>query len=65
MVTRNLMTLRVLDTFAGAGGFSLGFQLAGAEVVRAIEYDSWACETFQFNHPEAEVVQGDITAISD
>lgn len=59
------MTLRVLDTFAGAGGFSLGFQLAGAHVVGAIEHDSWACETFQFNHPEAEVLQGDITAISD
>jgi len=39
--------------------------LAGAEVVGAIEYDSWACETFQYNHPEAEVLQGDITAISD
>lgn len=55
----------VLDTFAGAGGFSLGFELAGAKVIGAIEIDSWACETFKFNHPNAIVMQGDITAMSD
>lgn len=59
------MQYSVLDTFAGAGGFSLGFELAGATVVGAIEADSWACETFQFNHPEAKVIHSDITAISD
>lgn len=59
------MSYSVLDTFAGAGGFSLGFQLAGAEIIGAIEMDSWACETFQFNHPEATVMQGDITAMTD
>lgn len=59
------MQYSVLDTFAGAGGFSLGFELAGAKVVGAIEMDSWACETFQFNHPESTVIQGDITTITD
>ncbi len=59
------MQYSVLDTFAGAGGFSLGFELAGAKVVGAIEIDSWACETFKFNHPKATVMQGDIKAISD
>jgi DNA (cytosine-5)-methyltransferase 1 len=59
------MQFSVLDTFAGAGGFSLGFELAGAKVVGAIEIDSWACETFKFNHPDATVIQGDITAMSD
>ncbi|HHQ4801991.1 TPA: DNA cytosine methyltransferase [Aeromonas veronii] len=59
------MKLKVLDTFAGAGGFSLGFQLAGAEIVGAIEIDSWASETFQFNHPDSVVLQGDITAMTD
>lgn len=59
------MPYSVLDTFAGAGGFSLGFQLAGAKVVGAIEMDRWACETFQYNHPEATVLQGDITQMSD
>jgi DNA (cytosine-5)-methyltransferase 1 len=59
------MSYSVLDTFAGAGGFSLGFELAGAKVIGAIEVDRWACDTFQFNHPEARVMQGDITAITD
>ena len=59
------MQYSVLDTFAGAGGFSLGFELAGAKVVGAIEMDSWACETFKFNHPQATVMQGDITAMTD
>lgn len=59
------MQYSVLDTFAGAGGFSLGFELAGAKVIGAIEMDSWACETFKFNHPSATVMQGDITTMSD
>lgn len=59
------MQYSVLDTFAGAGGFSLGFELAGAKVVGAIEIDRWACETFSFNHSNATVMQGDITAMTD
>lgn len=59
------MKFKVLDTFAGAGGFSLGFHLAGAEVVGAIERDEWAADTFRFNHPESVVVRGDITQLSD
>jgi DNA (cytosine-5)-methyltransferase 1 len=59
------MQYSVLDTFAGAGGFSLGFELAGARVIGAIEIDSWACETFKFNHPNARVMQGDITTMTD
>jgi DNA (cytosine-5)-methyltransferase 1 len=59
------MEYSVLDTFAGAGGFSLGFQLAGAKIVGAVEIDSWACETFQFNHPNTTVIQRDITTVTD
>lgn len=59
------MQYSVLDTFAGAGGFSLGFELAGAKIIGAIEIDSWACETFKFNHPNSIVMQGDITQITD
>ena len=61
----DIMPYSVLDTFAGAGGFSLGFELAGAKIVGAIEIDRWACETFQSNHPEVTVAQGDITAMTD
>ncbi len=57
--------LSVLDTFAGAGGFSLGFQMAGCHIVGAIESDKWACETFAYNHPDAAVMQRDIRQFSD
>ncbi|WP_050140974.1 DNA cytosine methyltransferase [Yersinia vastinensis] len=57
--------IKVLDTFAGAGGFSLGFHLAGAEIIGAIEIDSWATETFSYNHPESLVIKKDISLFSD
>ncbi|NJM43757.1 MAG: DNA cytosine methyltransferase, partial [Brachymonas sp.] len=57
--------MRVLDLFAGAGGFSLGFHMAGHEVVGALETDAWACDTFRFNHPEALVWKQDISKASD
>jgi DNA (cytosine-5)-methyltransferase 1 len=56
---------KVLDTFAGAGGFSLGFQLAGCEVIGGVEIDKWASETFAHNHPGAKMINSDITTLSD
>jgi DNA (cytosine-5)-methyltransferase 1 len=57
--------LKVLDTFAGAGGFSLGFEMAGCEVIGAIETDAWATETFAFNHPNAVVIKKNIEELTD
>ena len=57
--------MKVLDTFAGAGGFSLGFEMAGCEVIGAVEVDAWASETFQFNHLNAKVIKASIEALSD
>lgn len=56
----------VLDTFAGAGGFSLGFQMTGKyKIVGAIEQDQWAADTFSFNHPKTKVIVGDIREVTD
>lgn len=64
MVSNN--KYNVLDTFAGAGGFSLGFQLTNHyEIVGAIEQDKWAAETFSTNHPNTNVIVGDIRNVSD
>lgn len=59
------MSFSVLDTFAGAGGFSLGFELAGGKTIGAIEIDKWASETFKYNHKNAHVINGDITKLTD
>lgn len=40
------MTLRVLDLFCGAGGFSLGFHQAEFEIVSGLDFDSDAIDTF-------------------
>lgn len=63
--TNGKKVLNVLDTFAGAGGFSLGFELAGCKVVGGIEMDSWASETFAYNHKGALAITRDIQLISD
>jgi DNA (cytosine-5)-methyltransferase 1 len=50
----------VIDLFAGAGGFGLGFQLSGFETPLSLEIDQWACDTLRYNHPLMKVIQGDI-----
>jgi len=57
--------MKILDTFAGAGGFSLGFEMAGCTITGAIEIDKWASETFKFNHPDSNVICDDITELTD
>jgi DNA (cytosine-5)-methyltransferase 1 len=57
--------INVFDSFAGAGGFSLGFTQAGFNVVGANEIDEWACQTFKYNHPHAAVIQEDIIKLTN
>ena len=57
--------MKILDTFAGAGGFSLGFEMAGCTITGAIEIDRWASETFKFNHPNSNVICDDITKLTN
>ena len=57
--------IKVLDLFAGAGGFSLGFEMAGFDIAYAVERDEWASETLSLNHPNTKVITSDITKLTD
>jgi DNA (cytosine-5)-methyltransferase 1 len=54
----------VLDIFAGAGGLSIGLEQAGFTVAAAAEWDRDACETYAGAHPRADLLEGDVTAMS-
>lgn len=56
---------RVFDVFAGAGGFSLGFEMAGCTIIGALERDKWAVDTFKYNHPNAKILFGDVETFSN
>lgn len=56
---------RVFDVFSGAGGFSCGFQMAGCDIIGAIEHDKWAADTFSYNHPDSTMMLGDIESFDE
>lgn len=55
--------MRIVDLFAGCGGFSQGFKAAGFQSMLAVEIDQWASETFAANHPEVRVITNDVRDI--
>jgi DNA (cytosine-5)-methyltransferase 1 len=57
-------SVRALDIFAGAGGLSIGLEEAGFDIVAGAEWDADACETFAKAHPAADVLEGDVNAMS-
>ena len=50
---------RVVEVCAGAGGQSLGLEIAGFEHELAVELDQNACATLRHNRPHWKVAQGD------
>ena len=54
----------VISTFAGMGGSSLGYSMAGYRELLAVEWDEHAAETFRLNFPNVPVVVDDIANLS-
>lgn len=54
----------IISTFAGCGGSSLGYHLAGFQELLAVEWDNNAVETFKMNFPDIPVYHGDIAKLN-
>jgi hypothetical protein len=52
-----------IDLFSGAGGMSLGAELAGVSAQYAVEKDIYAAQTYQLNHPNTIMLNSDIREI--
>lgn len=54
----------VISLFAGCGGSSLGYSMAGYRELLAVEWDQNAVDTFRLNFPGVPVYHGDIAQMS-
>ena len=52
-----------IDLFSGAGGLSLGAEMAGIDVVLAVEKDPIAAQTYKINHPQTKILNCDICSV--
>lgn len=59
------MSKNVLDLFCGAGGLSLGFKLAGYNIIGGIDFQPDAIATHEKNFKDSISICGDIKEISD
>lgn len=57
--------LRVIDIFCGCGGISLGFEMAGYEIVAGIDSNRDSIETFKKNFPSAKARSSDLLDFSE
>ena len=60
--SKNLFT--VISTFAGGGGSSTGYRLAGGKVLAINEFVEEAIKTYSVNFPDTKIIPGDIKGLS-
>lgn len=54
------MTLKAIDICAGAGGWAIAARGLPIEIVAAIDFAGDCCATYQYNHPEVNVIQEEV-----
>lgn len=54
----------IISTFAGCGGSSLGYSMAGFRELLVVEWNDNAVATFELNFPDIPVYHGDIKKLS-
>src|SRR3990167_5798685 len=54
----------VISTFAGGGGSSTGYLMAGYRELLAVEWDNNAVETLRLNYPDLDIYHGDIARLT-
>lgn len=57
--------MNYVDLFSGAGGLSLGFEMAGFNNVFSVEYDKKIAESYKKNFPTHNLLVKDIQEITD
>jgi DNA (cytosine-5)-methyltransferase 1 len=64
MAPRQAHAPTVISLFAGGGGSSLGYTMAGYRELLAVEWDGYAAQTFRMTFPDTPVWEGDIASLS-
>lgn len=59
-----MKSIKSIDLFAGCGGLTLGFEMAGISCIACNEFDKHACATLRANKPSWNLIEGDICSIS-
>lgn len=63
-MTTNFQEFSVISTFAGCGGSSLGYIMAGGKIKVAIEWEPKATKIYKSNHKNTTVIEGDIAEVT-
>lgn len=56
---------KVIDLFAGCGGLSIGFQQAGFQIIKAVEFDKEIAESYKYNHQDTQMYAEDICNVDN
>ena len=56
---------KVIDLFAGCGGFSVGFEKAGYSIVKAVEFDRNIAASYSHNHKNTVMLAEDIGLVDN